>query len=267
MILSCPACSTRFVLDPARIGAAGRRVRCARCRHVWFQEPPADTPVDTPADTPMVPPVPTPGNGIGDRSAAMAEPAAGGRDQGGAASGVAGVYGLARRFGPPRINLPALRSAPVRRAALGWGLLVLLVVGLVGTVYAGREQIVQWWPPAYRLYDVLGIQVAGLDAADGTAFEVRGISTRRDDGADGSRLIVTGQVVNLSDEVRPPPAVQVTLLGEDDDPLQRWSFQPAAERLAPGEAAGFETVVTDPDPAASYLSIRVLDAATAAANP
>lgn len=259
MILTCPACSKRYAVDPARIGPDGRRVRCRHCHHTWFQQAPDDAP-----QVPQVPQVPTPGDDTA-AGADAREPLSAGT---GATAAAARFVDRARhRRRLPRISLPTLRGAPVRRAALGWGLLVLLVVGLVGTVYAGREQIVQWWPPAYRLYDVLGIQVADLDAAGGTAFEVRGISTRRDDGADGSRLIVTGQVVNLSDEARPPPAVQVTLLGEDDEPLQRWSFQPAAERLAPGEAAGFETVVTDPDPAASYLSIRVLDAAAAAANP
>lgn len=42
MILTCPSCSTRFVVPPAAIGPDGRRVRCAQCREVWFVEPPED---------------------------------------------------------------------------------------------------------------------------------------------------------------------------------------------------------------------------------
>jgi len=39
MIVSCPNCSARFVVDAAALGAAGRQVRCGRCKETWFQGP------------------------------------------------------------------------------------------------------------------------------------------------------------------------------------------------------------------------------------
>lgn len=40
MIIACPACATRYVVPDSAIGAEGRTVRCAKCRHSWFQDPP-----------------------------------------------------------------------------------------------------------------------------------------------------------------------------------------------------------------------------------
>lgn len=62
MIIACPACATRYVVPDSAIGVEGRTVRCAKCRHSWFQDgpdvavpPPA---IAAPAPTQNPPPAP-----------------------------------------------------------------------------------------------------------------------------------------------------------------------------------------------------------------
>lgn len=50
MILTCPACDTRYVVKDGAIPPGGRQVRCASCKHSWHQEPQvagADAPSDS----------------------------------------------------------------------------------------------------------------------------------------------------------------------------------------------------------------------------
>ena len=39
MILTCPACGTRYVVKDGAIPDGGRQVRCASCKHSWHQDP------------------------------------------------------------------------------------------------------------------------------------------------------------------------------------------------------------------------------------
>src|SRR5918997_4595775 len=36
MLIVCPSCASEYMIDPGRLGAEGRTVRCANCKSTWF---------------------------------------------------------------------------------------------------------------------------------------------------------------------------------------------------------------------------------------
>lgn len=55
MIVTCPACESRFQVDEAQLGPDGRIVRCGKCGNCWHQMP-GDDPRAGLADVPPPPP-------------------------------------------------------------------------------------------------------------------------------------------------------------------------------------------------------------------
>lgn len=83
MIIACPACATRYVVPDSAIGIDGRTVRCAKCRHSWFQDgalpaapPPAPPPPPPPAASPIAEPAREPEQAFSS-APGFAEPEAG----------------------------------------------------------------------------------------------------------------------------------------------------------------------------------------------
>src|ERR1700726_3581735 len=49
MHIVCPHCTTSYAIDLATLGAAGRTVRCSRCKEVWLARPGDATEIAAPA--------------------------------------------------------------------------------------------------------------------------------------------------------------------------------------------------------------------------
>jgi predicted Zn finger-like uncharacterized protein len=174
MIISCSACSTRYVVDPRLLGADGRTVRCAKCGHQWHQAAPMALPGAL--DEPQAPPeAPQP---------------------------------YVRR---PGVNLPAFpRRSRSPGAAIAWAALVLAVLVLVAAGVAAREAVVSAWPPAERLYAAVGL----IADPPGTGLEFRNVSTARRLESDREVVVVEGDIVNVSNRDRQVPHLRAALTAD-----------------------------------------------------
>ena len=208
MIITCPACATRYTLADSAVGPQGRKVRCAQCGHMWWQSPEEEEPVFHSDEVTEFHPQPSP------------------------------PPPTQRKQAPAKL---AAEPGGRRRAMVGWGafLAVLVALGVAG--YFGRGAIVRLWPPAALLYETVGLPVE----PPGTGLSIRNVRSeqRMEDGK--PVLLVDGQIVNVSETARTVPVLRITALGADRQPLKSWSVEPVPPQILPGEIATFRDAQSD----------------------
>jgi predicted Zn finger-like uncharacterized protein len=226
MIVTCPSCSVRYVLDARALGEAGRTVRCARCAHTWHQTPPAEAPppVDEPPAPVEAPPI--------ERAPSPSPPPP---------------------PSPEKVQLPALPKKKRRwgGAVAAAAVFLLLVAAGFGAV-TQREWVVQHWPPARPLYATLGLRVADIN---GLGLELRKVMPSRDMADGVPMLVIDGEVANVSTVIRTVPKLKVILRDNGKHDLQNWTFTVTNERLSPGQIVTFHTSVTKPSEQATDVVV------------
>lgn len=222
MILNCPSCSTRFLIDPALLEPDGRRVRCGRCGDGWFQAPTAASGDDAPASA------------------------------GAAASTIPRLqeFDEARRRSAGA-RMMALTGPKVARRlpspiAMGWIGLVVVVVALAAGLLLGRDQLIAHLPETEKLYAAAGLLPAAEPEKIGEGLELRDVRSikRLVDGQ--QTLLIEGNIVNASENPKIVPKLRASVTDADGVELTHWTFSANGKNLEPGDSTTFQTSAESP---------------------
>lgn len=250
MILTCPQCATRYQADAAKFQPAGRNVRCAKCGHLWHQDPPpaeaaaqeAAPEIAAAPPPPSAPPEPEPVP-----SFAAPEPPPPPRPQAFAPNPV-----IAREQAVPVPDAPRASSRWPKRFALGAGWIALIaVVLLIGwSALAFRNQITTIWPQSASAYAALGMKTAS------NGLDIQNYASARETENGEPVLVVTGIVANSGAHELPVPQIRAALTDEERRELYHWTFMPGVATLKPGQTAKFRSRLSNPPGGGSHVELR-----------
>lgn len=252
MILTCPQCATHYQVDGAQFPTEGRKVRCAKCGHVWQQEhpQPEPEPVTIAKPEPVSVPPPTSPPPVAETHASV---------------------GPAEALGPERTSYaaPAVTAAPIaaeesemprtrrsENAVLvgGWIGLVIIVVAAAWSAVHFRQAIASAWPQSASLYSAVGMKVnsRGIDISDV-------VSHRSTEGGQAV-LSISGDLTNITNHDVPVPSISIRLTDDDQHELDHWTFAAVKNVLKPGQRIPFSTRRTNPPEDARHLEVTFAEA-------
>jgi predicted Zn finger-like uncharacterized protein len=221
MLIECPSCARRYTITRATLGSGGREVACSACDTRWFAA------AELAAMAPIIRAEAHSERSRPPSHAALSSPASGRPAAGG-------------RLGLPRV-------APV--LALGVALLCAASAAI-----AARIPLVRHVPQLGPLFAAVGLpaNVRGLSLA--------GVETRRDVSGREAYLDIAGDIANVRTGTTPLPALRLTILGADGQPLYGWTERPPKPRLAEGERVPFHARLAAPPAEGRSVIVRFASA-------
>jgi len=240
MILECPECRTRYLVPDSAVGVTGRTVRCANCRHSWFQEGAALPPIPLAGTTtPTVPDVPSATTGgfapAGYAPSPTIDPTP---------TGEASYDAFAHRppFRPRR-NMARVRTI----ASIAAGLIMLALVGVI------------LWTTAPGLAQQAGFNIG---PAQSTLRIVDNPIERRQ-MTNGSELFaVSGRITNPSSVSQRVPDLRADLRDERGQVVFSWTISPQQRTLPANGAIDFNSAQVDVPPSSKRLDLTFVGEAS-----
>jgi predicted Zn finger-like uncharacterized protein len=222
MILTCPACATRYSVADDAIGPAGKAVRCTGCSHRWTAMPTSEDELEL-AATVAAPPKPDPEP---ERPAANKAPLA---------------------FREKVQAQKTVRQAVVNGmiwAGIGTGMAVLAALTVIF-----RVDVVRVLPRTASAYAAIGLPVNPV----GLVFEGVSAKPGLQDGHDA--LVVSGAMRNIEKRPIVSPALAIKVLDTSGHPVLIRTTDTGSSLILPGQAHNFVISVIDPPPTANDVEV------------
>ena len=267
MILTCPECSTKYVVKHGAIPPGGRQVRCAACKASWHQDPDPVEDADQPPSEdfgeagPVIPdpvPVTDPDSSVISQPEPPAAPltpeTAGAADEDRWQAVETGPQVHEQAWSEPeaaaeRVEFePDFHDEPLDepRSGLRMVLIALLVAALAAVAF--------WFLAPANLKARVGLAHSGE-----TQLQVMGLSQARQRLASGNDLFtVSGRIVNPTGESQRVPPLEAELLADNKQTvIYRWTIAPPADTLEPNDSTVFHSAEMGVPDGGKYLRLRL----------
>jgi predicted Zn finger-like uncharacterized protein len=281
MHIVCPHCTTSYAINPAALGAAGRTVRCSRCRETWLARP--EDAIEMAA---AMPAMAESNSSAGNDAAAEWEAMAGEEEEGqeapvvdspsistdwpaegGERSSQGGdsnwpsvarqeaedheeirltshrqrLAGLFRLPTLPRIPFMPVVGLPTACAAMGALILALMI---------WRAEIVRLLPQTATFYRMVGLDVN----LRGLAFKDIKITNETVDGK--PVLVIEGAIVGETQKPVELPRLRFSVRDAQGAEIYAWNAVLEQPVLKPGERAYFKSRLASPPPEGRNIDVR-----------
>jgi predicted Zn finger-like uncharacterized protein len=268
MQIICPHCSTSYGIDPAKLGEAGRSVRCSRCKEIWLARPEdavefAPTPVmagagdegesqDAAAEWDALaregeadseaPHVDSPSIAGGWQNSAdwPAEQ----NDEYGEESSRSGRFPWLGNLGNALPRVPRFRAPfglPTACAAMGALVLALVI---------WRADLVRLLPQTAAFYKLVGLDVN----LRGLRFKDVRVSSEMVEGK--PVLVIEGSITGESNKPLEIPRLRFSVRDAQGAEIYAWNSVLEQSVLRPGERAQFKSRLASPPPEGRNIDVR-----------
>ncbi len=238
MLLTCPNCSTRYLVSDTAIGVEGRRVRCSQCKHSWFQNAPEslladpNTSLGVPESSAPPPPPPSWATDAPPRFEEAPEPA---------------TRTVADDF-DPFVHAPPFR--PRRNPAKMWTAIAVTVGVLLLAL-----NVTLWMAGGFGSLSTRISSGSASDPASLLRLERVGDASRRQVEGGHEVLELTGRIRNPTGDALTVPDIRASLLGADGRILYGWTIPAPIRRLEGGGTATFTGATIDAPQDATGLTL------------